>query len=164
MAWTTRLLVVANRTLESEELSSYLCSRAEQGPLRVTFVVPAAPSEEQAAHARLAAVLDELNEQEGISAEGTIGDSEPYAAAMDVFDARSYDEIVVSTLPNATSQWLLIDLPHRLRRSTDAVVSHVVSSEPRVVPAAVPLAAVMRPRPPWFERLFPLRSPDSSGR
>ena len=38
MPWTTHLLVVANRTAESGELVSYLQSRAQSGPLRVTLV------------------------------------------------------------------------------------------------------------------------------
>ena len=157
MAWTTRLLVVANQTLDSPELLAYLRDRNATGPLRVTFVVPARIGEEQAAGARLASVIEQLA-ADGIEATGTVGDSEPCGAALDVFDARSHDEIIVSTLPNATSQWLAIDLPHRLRKATDAQVHHVLASEPRPAPAAVPLADVRPARAPWFERLFPLRS------
>lgn len=161
MAWTTRLLVVANRTLASRELLDYLRERSESGPVRATVVVPSALSEEPAAQARLDGVLEQLRAA-GIEAEGRLGDAEPCAAALDVFDPREHDEIVVSTLPNATSQWLLIDLPHRLRKATDAQVHHVVASEPRPAPAAVPLAESKPARPAWFERLFPLRSPRGS--
>jgi hypothetical protein len=158
MAWTTRLLVVANRTLDSAELLGYLRGRAADGPLRVTFVVPAGPSEEAAARARLDGVLEQLNAEQQIQAEGAIGDAEPCSAVLDVFEPRSHDEIIVSTLPKATSQWLLIDLPHRLRRLTDATVRHVVAAEPRPQVAAVPRETIAPPRPPWFERLFPLRT------
>ena len=157
MAWTTRLLVVANQTLESPELLGYLRERGAAGPVRATFVVPAAFADEEAARGRLDRVLEQLRAN-GIEAEGAVGDAEPCGAALDVFDPRQHDEIVVSTLPNATSQWLLIDLPHRLRKTTDAQVHHVVASEPRVTPAAVPLDEAARPRPAWFERLFPLRA------
>jgi len=157
MAWTTRLLVVANQTLDSPELLGYLKGRSATGPLRVTFVVPARLGEEEAAKARLDAVIEQL-ETDGIEASGSVGDSEPCGAALDVFDARSHDEIVVSTLPNATSQWLSIDLPHRLRKATDANVHHVLASEPRPAAATIPIAEATKPRPPWFERLFPLRS------
>ena len=157
MAWTTRLLVVANQTLDSPELLAYLRGRAAGGPLRVTLVVPARLGEETAAKARLDAVIEQLG-TDGIEASGTVGDAEPCGAALDVFDARSHDEIVVSTLPNATSQWLAIDLPHRLRKATDANVHHVLASEPRPVPVAIPVTEATKPRPPWFERLFPLRA------
>jgi hypothetical protein len=156
VAWTTRLLVVANQTLDSPELLGYLQGRAQSGPLRVTFVVPARIGEEEAANARLQGVIEQLA-GDGIEATGTVGDSEPCGAALDVFDARSHDEIVVSTLPNTTSQWLAIDLPHRLRKATDAQVHHVVASEPRPAAATTPVEEATKPRPPWFERLFPLR-------
>src|SRR4051812_12602496 len=146
MAWTTRLLVVANQTLDSPELLGYLRGRAASGPLRVTFVVPARIGEEEMATARLGAVIEQL-EADGIESTGSVGDAEPCGAALDVFAARSHDEIVVSTLPNATSQWLAIDLPHRLRKATDAQVHHVVASVPRPAPAAIPLADATRPRP-----------------
>src|SRR3954453_9549039 len=158
MAWTTRLLVVANQTLDSPELLGYLRGRAASGPVNVTFVVPARLGEEVVAKARLEAVIEQL-ESAGIEATGSVGDAEPCGAALDVFDARQHDEIVVSTFPNATSQWLAIDLPHRLRKATDAQVHHVVASQRRPAPTAVPLAETVRPRPAWFERLFPLRSP-----
>ena len=157
MAWTTRLLVVANQTLDSPELLGYLRGRAASGPLNVTFVVPARLGEEETARARLDGVIEQLG-TDGIEATGTVGDAEPCGAALDVFDARSHDEIVVSTLPNSTSQWLAIDLPHRLFRATDAQVHHVVASVPRPQPAAIPISEATRPQPPWFERLFPLRS------
>src|SRR3954462_15598379 len=150
MAWTTRLLVVANQTLDSPEILGYLRGRAASGPLNVTFVVPARLGEEAAAKARLEAVIEQL-ESDGIEATGSVGDAEPC-------DARSHDEIIVSTLPNSTSQWLAIDLPHRLRKATDAQVHHVAASAPRPAPAAIPVAEVTRPKPPWFERLFPLGS------
>ena len=161
MAWTTRLLVVANQTLESPELLGYLRERATQGPVRATLVVPAAYADESVAQERLERVIETLR-ADGIEAEGRVGDAEPCGAALDVFDARQHDEIVVSTLPNATSQWLAIDLPHRLRKATDAQVHHVVAAEPRAAPAAVGRETVAPRRPPWFERLFPLRSPRNS--
>jgi hypothetical protein len=125
--------------------------------VNVTFVIPARLGEEEAARTRLDAVIEQLG-SDGIAAGGAVGDAEPFGAALDVFDPRSHDEIIVSTLPNATSQWLAIDLPHRLRKATDAQVHHVAASTPRLAPAAVPIAEATRPRPPWFERLFPLGS------
>ena len=38
MPWTTNLLVIANRTVDSEELLQTLRARAAAGPIRVTLV------------------------------------------------------------------------------------------------------------------------------
>jgi hypothetical protein len=40
MPWTTKVLVIANRTIESEEIRDALVSRAGAGPLEVTLVAP----------------------------------------------------------------------------------------------------------------------------
>ena len=40
MAWKTRLLVVANRTADSDDLLAALRERSTRGPIAVTFVVP----------------------------------------------------------------------------------------------------------------------------
>ena len=66
--------------------------------------------------------------------EGRLGDPDPAAAVMDVWDPMKFDEIVVSTLPTGSSRWLGLDLPHRLERLTSVPVAHVVSEPPH--PAA----------------------------
>ena len=40
MAWKTRLLVVANRTADSDDLLAALRERAARGPIAVTLIVP----------------------------------------------------------------------------------------------------------------------------
>ena len=54
-----------------------------------------------------------------------LGDVDPACAVIEVWDPRRWDEILVSTLPNSTSRWLQIDLPHRIQRAIDAPVSHI---------------------------------------
>ncbi|MDX6640716.1 MAG: hypothetical protein QOF12_1727 [Solirubrobacteraceae bacterium] len=137
MSWTTRLLIVANRTAGSAELADALRSRATSSGVRATIVMPAVLGREADASARLAAVVEQLR-ADGIDAEGVLGDSDPVNAALDVWDPRRFDEIIVCTLPPGESTWLHIDLPHRLRRLTDATVQHLVArpepagvSEPR---------------------------------
>jgi hypothetical protein len=48
-------------------------------------------------------------------------------AVADVLSSRSFDEIVVSTLPQPISKWLAMDLPHRLHRRFDLPVTTVVA-------------------------------------
>ena len=151
MAVTTRLLVVANRTADSDELFDELSRRAERGPVTAMLVLPAPLGHEDEARRQLGRALDHMRSA-GVEALGTIGDADPVNAALDVWDARNFDEIVVCTLPQGESTWLHVDLPHRLRRMTDATVSHVVAREQRPVQAAPPPAVE---REPWFARLFP---------
>jgi hypothetical protein len=122
--YRTKLLVVANQTVDSDELYDALHRRAQGGPLSVTLLVP------QDAHVGLAHrvrhALDRLH-GEGIEAEAMLGDVDPACAVIECWDPRRWDEVVVSTLPTGTSRWLRIDLPRRIGRAVDAPVSHVVS-------------------------------------
>ena len=152
MAVTTRLLVLANRTADSGELFEELRRRADAGPVTAMLVLPAPLGREDETRRQLGRALDRMREA-GVHGLGAIGDADPVNAALDVWDPRSYDEIVVCTLPHGESTWLHIDLPHRLRRMTDATVTHVVAHEQRSTPAGPPAPAE---REPWFARLFPI--------
>ena len=154
MAVTTRLLVLANRTADSGELFEELRRRVEAGPVTAMLVLPAPLGHEDEARRQLGRALDRMREA-GVEALGTIGDADPVNAALDVWDARNYDEIIVCTLPQGESTWLHIDLPHRLRRMTDATVSHVVAHEQRSTQAEPPPPVH---REPWFARLFPIHT------
>lgn len=136
MTWKASALVVANLTAPSDELLEALRAKAAQGPISYNLVVPAgsgAAGRSQAAE-RLAKALERFAEA-GLEATGGIGDQDPVAAVDDAWDPREYDEVIVSTLPGASSKWLQVDLPHRIARLTGAPVTHVLSQEPR--PAAV---------------------------
>ena len=124
MAFTKHLLVVANRTVDSPELLAALGERAEQGPVHVTLLAPAAWSEREDAQRRLAAAIDGLSAL-GVPAEGALGDADPILAVQEAWDPGRYDEVVVSTLTEGASRWLQIDLPHRVARLTDCQVHHV---------------------------------------
>jgi hypothetical protein len=123
MAYRTKLLVVANQTVDSDELFEDLRERAAHGPITVTLIVP---QDAQAGMGhRLNAALERLH-QAGIDAQGMLGDVDPCCAVIEAWDPRRYDEVIVSTLPDTTSRWLRIGLPQRIRRAVDAPVHHVV--------------------------------------
>ena len=130
MAFTTHLLVVANRTADSPELLEALRQRSESGPVRVTMLVPAAWSERAAAEQRLESAVTSLAGT-GIQADGMLGDADPIVAVQEAWDPGRFDEVVVSTLTEDTSRWLQIDLPHRVARLTDCQVRHVAVRERR---------------------------------
>ena len=124
MSYRKHLLVVANQTVDSDELYEHLHDRAERGPISVTLIVPQ-DHQEGFAH-RLTGALERLHDA-GIEAEGMLGDVDPACAVIEAWDPRKYDEVIVSTLPTGTSRWLRIDLPRRIARAVDAPVKHVVS-------------------------------------
>lgn len=132
MAWRFNVLVVANVTADSPELIDALGARAAREPCSFTLVVPAAvagSAGREAAAERLETALARMRET-GLDASGFVGDNDVIAAVVEAWDPRHYDDIVISTLPTGSSKWLQVDLPHRVRRLTDALVSHVVAEPP----------------------------------
>ena len=123
-----KLLVVANQTVDSDELYDALRQRAERGPLAVTLLVP--QDQQAGLGQRVNAALERLHAA-GIEAEAMLGDVDPACAVIEVWDPRRWDEVVVSTLPVGTSRWLRIDLPHRISRAVDAPVQHVETTRTR---------------------------------
>ncbi len=130
MAFTTHLLVVANRTADSPELLAAIKERAERGPVHATILVPAPWSERAQAERRMQSAVTNLNAG-GIAAEGMLGDADPIVAVQEAWNPGRYDEVVVSTLTEGASRWLQIDLPHRVARLTDCQVKHVAVPERR---------------------------------
>jgi hypothetical protein len=147
MPWKASVLVVANVTATSPELLAAMAGRATQGPVSFTLVMPAASvgaPARQRAEAALATALDVMRRR-ALEVDGVVGDPDPFVAVLDVFDPRRFDDLIVSTLPSGASNWLQIDLAHRLARVTGLAVRHVESSLPRVAPAVVKAPA---PQPP----------------
>lgn len=133
-----KVLVVANRTAESEELREALMRRAGEGQVSFTLLVPATPhgvawaadmhsgSGEADEHMRRAV---ERLRAAGLDVEGKVGDPDPVAAVEDAVNFESFDAAIVSTLPTHLSKWLKLDLPHRVERATGLPVTHIVASE-----------------------------------
>ena len=137
MVAATRVLVVANRTADSEELRQVLVERHEQGPIAVTMLAPAI-WEVQDPHGGTESALRRLRAAQkrltaaGIEVSCRLGDSDPMTAFRGEWRPDRYDEIIVSTLPQRLSRWFGIDLPGRIEHIAAGVrVTHVVaSSEP----------------------------------
>jgi GABA permease len=142
MSWTTKVLVIANRTVDSEEVREAIVSRAAAGPLQVTLVAPASDGgnsvrERRAATAqRLDRAVQRLREA-GVAVDGIVGDADPIVAVQEAWDPRHFDEIIVATLPTGVSRWMAADLPRRVERFSGARVAHVVATPGRRGVAAV---------------------------
>jgi hypothetical protein len=122
MSYRTKLLVVANQTVDSDELYQALRDRAGRGPISVTFLVPQDTPGGMGARVRRA--LERLRAA-GVEAEAMLGDVDPACAVIEVWDPRRWDEVIVATLPTPVSRWLCIDVPHRISRTIDAPVSTI---------------------------------------
>lgn len=133
MQWTTKLLVIANRTIDSDALYDAILERAAAGPVQVMLVAPASsgPGSQQARRMATAQRLDRALQrlrEAGVPVQGVVGDPDPMLAVQETWDPRRFDEVIVATLPTASSRWLAANLPRRVERFTGARVTHVVAA------------------------------------
>jgi hypothetical protein len=133
MPWTTKLLVIANRTIDSDEIRDVIVGRAAAGPVQVTLVAPASSGagsvheRRTATEQRLERALQRLSDA-GVAAQGVVGDADPMVAVQEAWDPRRFDEVIVATLPTGASRWMAANLPRRVERFTGARVTHVVAA------------------------------------
>ena len=131
-----RVLVVANRTLQGDELAETLRRRgAHDSELRVVapivvsrthYLASDVDRELKEAHARLEAAL-EWARAEGIQASGKVGDPNVALGAIeDELRRFAADEVLISTYPAGMSNWLETGIVRRLRDELDIPVTHVV--------------------------------------
>ena len=130
----TRVLVVASRTADSDELHDALLARHAEGAISVTLLAPAT-WEVGDAHGGRSSALRRINlarerlRDTGLQIEGLVGDADPVAAVEAIWDPDRFDEVIVATLPAQLSRWLRLDLPRRVERLTGRPVRHVVAHE-----------------------------------
>jgi len=131
-----RVLVVANRTLQGEDLEAMLRSRAERGaelrviaPILVSrahFIASDIDEELQEAHERLAAALGWAHDA-GFDVSGKVGDPNVALGAIeDELRFFAADEVVISTYPPGESNWLETGILGRLREELEIPVTHVI--------------------------------------
>jgi hypothetical protein len=122
-------LVVANLTVAAPELVERLKALADEGPRRFIAVVPQSGVQGDAvreARQRLKRLLSSLDDA-GIVAAGMIGDPDPYTSVMNAVQYFHISEIVISTLPEGSSQWVADKLVDRVRGATNVPVEHIES-------------------------------------
>ncbi|MHB8491221.1 MAG: hypothetical protein ACYDA6_03260 [Solirubrobacteraceae bacterium] len=140
-------LVIANKTMGSEELIAHLRAKAAADQERHVFiaVVPLEDGSGAAtrrAHTRLDALIARLRESD-LLASGMIGDPDPYTAVMNALELFTVvDDIVISTLPDERSGWMRARLVERVRDHATRPVEHVVASAQQQSDAATQAGAV----------------------
>jgi GABA permease len=137
-----RVLVLANETVESNELLDELRRIGADRDTVYHVVVPASPIETgvaathgpldiseatgRAARRRLDQTLSTLRST-SLQADGELGDYRPLRALAHAVDEFRPDQIVISTLPPEDSVWQRFDVVDRARAEFRIPVTHVVS-------------------------------------
>jgi hypothetical protein len=129
------VMVLANETIGGKKLLDAIRERHAAGDARFHVVVPQIrprhgnviydEAVRDSAQVRVDLALSFMH-QEGIEGTGEVGDADPLNAAKDAIAERGIDEIIVSTLPAASSGWMKRDLVETLEGETGLPVNHVV--------------------------------------
>lgn len=146
-----RVLIVANQTVGSNELTAAVKDRLERGTCSFHLLVPIPPTPPSAISMGLAAVesaatafmvlpdLQELAEERlqaglewlremGAEATGEVAPIDAVAAVSAAVEREAIDEIIVSTLPSRISKWLRQDLPHKIEKHVTVPVAVVTAT------------------------------------
>jgi hypothetical protein len=135
------VLVVANRTLEGDELREQLTDRSASGaelrvvapilPSRVHYIATDVDTELREARERLDAALAWC-EEHGLEASGKVGDPMGgFDCVEDELRSFAADEVIISTFAAGRSNWLDTGIVERLRDELDIPVTHVVAGADR---------------------------------
>jgi biopolymer transport protein ExbD len=119
-------LVVANQTVEDQQLLDLIKSRASESRHRFVLIMPQGEGAGGDPYERLAHVLRRL-EQEGIDAVGQVVHPDPFTAIQNAVQWYPVDDIIISTFEPERSGWLRADLVDRVRSATGKPVEHVVA-------------------------------------
>jgi hypothetical protein len=139
MSQPASVLVVAHQTAATPGLLDAVRERSERGPAKFHLIVPRMahgmhkvvdPQDagEDDAQRVLDDALPKLSAAAGTEVTGEFGDAEPLMAIEDAINRRSYDEIIISTLPKRVSRWLRLDLVSKTK-GLGLPVTHVEAVE-----------------------------------
>ncbi len=131
-----RILVIANETVGGGPLRRQIEERSSGYETSVLVVSPALNSPlrhwasdedpaREAARQRLEASLQRLREN-GIEADGEVGDADPLQAIEDAVRTFGPDEIIISTHPEGRSHWLERGVVTGARERFAVPITHVV--------------------------------------
>ena len=145
----SRVLIVANQTLGGQDLLEFVQERMASSPPEFSLLVPATPRAHRNHDTRVPGINVPLDTEDddyaearkrlelglealhrlGATVDGSVGDPDPLKAVQEVLARRSFDEIILSTLPSGVSRWLGQDLPHKLERKFHLPVTVVTAGQ-----------------------------------
>lgn len=135
------VLVIANRTLSSDELRAQLTDRAASGA-KLRIVVPILPSRVHYiatdVDTELAEARERLSEASdwcalhGVAATGRVGDPiGGFSVVEDELRSFAAQEVIISTFAAGRSNWLETGIVEQLEDELDVPVTHVVAGADR---------------------------------
>jgi hypothetical protein len=120
-----RYLVVIDHTLGGMGLTWAVREHAlEESDIQVDVIVPAEQSETDAAQGRLDMELQTLG-AEGIAANGSVVQTDPYEGIGAAAGRQHYDGIIIATHSPTISRWMHLDLPRRVERELQIPVEWI---------------------------------------
>jgi hypothetical protein len=110
-----RLLIVANRTASTPQLLDEVGRRSAERPTTFALLVPQVSSRRRPDWSleRAGALLERAA---GSPVQRLRGGGDAFEAITAALAAGEFDEVLISTLPRRTSEWLRRDLPRRVER------------------------------------------------
>jgi hypothetical protein len=119
---THRTLIVANRTAGTHLLLQEVERRAAEQPTAFVLLIPDVSSK-HAADWTLNEGLKSLRRaaqgptgHRPTDVEGLVGGADPFESIERALADGNFDDVVISTLPKRSSQWLKRDLPARVEK------------------------------------------------
>ena len=110
-----RTLVVANRTASTPRLLEEVKRRAAERPTSFALLIPNVSSRKHADWT-IAEATKSLERAAQSPIDGLVGGADPFESIKHALADGAYDDVIISTLPKPTSEWLRRDLPRRVER------------------------------------------------
>jgi hypothetical protein len=127
-----RTLVVANLTASTPTLLQEVRHRADETPTTFTLLIPNVQSR-KAADWTLESAVKLLEKAAGGKVEGKLGGADAFESVREELATGSYDDVIISTLPKARSEWLRKDLPTRVEQLGHPVTVITPPEEPSAI-------------------------------
>ena len=108
-------LVVANRTASTPILLQEVKRRAAERPTKFALLIPDVESKKAADWTLETAVKMLAGAARG-PVNGLTGGKDAYESIKQALADGAYDEVIISTLPKRSSEWLRRDLPRRVEK------------------------------------------------
>jgi hypothetical protein len=137
IATPRRTLIVANRTASTPLLVQEVERRAAERPTEFALSVPNVSSR-NAADWTLETALKALRRaasgphgHRAARVDGLVGGADPFESIKQALAGGSYDDVIISTLPKRSSQWLRRELPRRVEQLNVPVTVITEPGDPR---------------------------------
>jgi hypothetical protein len=129
-----RTLIVANLTASTPILLQEVQRRADETATTFELLIPSADSK-KTSDWTLETATRLLSKAADSPVEGRVGGGDAYESIREALASGSYDDMIISTLPKARSEWLKKDLPTRVEQLGVPVTVITPPEEPSAMKA-----------------------------